>query len=417
MKVAIIGAGFCGLAAGYQLARSGHTVTIFEKEKYPGGLAVGFSQPKWQWLLEKHYHHFFTSDNHIINLAKAVGVDVDFLRPKTSVLIGSAIYQFDSPWHLLHFNKISVIARLQTGLVLAFLKLWPFWQNLEKYPAIFWLGKYLSSSFGLIWKPLLSAKFGPYQNKVCMLWFWARIKKRSVKLGYPRQGFGHLAQQICQAIKNYGGNIKFNTAISRIQATEKGVLVDGHYFDRVIVTLPSKQFAKIALLPKNYMARIDKMQSLGSVNLILELTKPFLADGTYWLNICNEAWPFLAVVEHTNMMSSTHYNNHHLVYISNYLPKEHEYFSKTATELLAIYHPYLLELNANYQQFIVGASLFSAPFTQPIYTTNYSKVILPYQTPIKDVYLANMEQIYPWDRGTNYAVEQGYKIAKIIINS
>ncbi|MBI4039264.1 FAD-dependent oxidoreductase [Candidatus Daviesbacteria bacterium] len=414
MKVAIIGAGFCGLAAGYQLAELGHQVTIFEKEAYPGGLAVGFYQPGWQWPLEKHYHHFFTSDHHIINLAQKVGVAVDFLRPKTSVLVKEAIYQFDSPWHLLRFDKISFVARFQTGLVLAFLKIWPFWQNLEKYSAAFWLKKYLGASSDLIWQPLLAAKFGPYQSEVAMSWFWARIKKRSVRLGYPQQGFGYLAQKICQAIKDYGGNIRFNTAVTQIKSTKKGVQVDGHYFDRVIVTLPGKQFAKMAALPKSYLARIDKMQALGSVNLILEMEKPFLTDGTYWLNICNAAWPFLAVVDHTNMIDPSHYHGHHLVYISNYLPQGHEYFFKTAAELLDAYHPYLLKLNANYQKFVVGSYLVSAPFTQPVYSVGYSDIVLPHQTPMKNVYLANMEQIYPWDRGTNYAVEQGYKIASII---
>jgi len=57
MKVAIIGAGFGGLAAAYRLARSGVDVTVFESDNAPGGLAIGFKEPEWKWSIEKHYHH------------------------------------------------------------------------------------------------------------------------------------------------------------------------------------------------------------------------------------------------------------------------------------------------------------------------------------------------------------------------
>lgn len=60
MKIAIIGAGFTGLSAAYQLLKQGHKVTIFEKDSQPGGLAVGYQEKKWDWTLEKHYHYWFT---------------------------------------------------------------------------------------------------------------------------------------------------------------------------------------------------------------------------------------------------------------------------------------------------------------------------------------------------------------------
>jgi glycine/D-amino acid oxidase-like deaminating enzyme len=42
MKIAIIGAGFTGLSAAYKLAKSGHDVTVFEKDPQPGVLAIGY---------------------------------------------------------------------------------------------------------------------------------------------------------------------------------------------------------------------------------------------------------------------------------------------------------------------------------------------------------------------------------------
>ena len=72
MNIAIIGAGFTGLSAAYKLLEKGHKITLFEKDSFPGGLAVGFKDKNWEWPLEKHYHHWFTNDDSVLNLAKQI---------------------------------------------------------------------------------------------------------------------------------------------------------------------------------------------------------------------------------------------------------------------------------------------------------------------------------------------------------
>ena len=42
MKFAIIGAGYGGLSAAYDLARAGHDVVVYEAADRAGGLAAGF---------------------------------------------------------------------------------------------------------------------------------------------------------------------------------------------------------------------------------------------------------------------------------------------------------------------------------------------------------------------------------------
>ena len=71
--VAIIGAGVGGMAAAYDLVKSGKQVTIFEKESTPGGLAAGFREEGWDWSLEKFYHHWFSSDHFILDLIEEMG--------------------------------------------------------------------------------------------------------------------------------------------------------------------------------------------------------------------------------------------------------------------------------------------------------------------------------------------------------
>ena len=89
-------------------------------------------------------------------------------------------------------------------------------------------------------------------------------------------------------------------------------------------------------------------------------------------------------------------------------------YKMTKEQLLKLYDPWLKKINPNYQFSILNSQLFRAPYAQPIITTNYSKLIPPFVTPLKNVYLANMQQVYPWDRGTNYAVELGEKVSRLI---
>jgi hypothetical protein len=85
--------------------------------------------------------------------------------------------------------------------------------------------------------------------------------------------------------------------------------------------------------------------------------------------------------------------------------------------MLEMFDPYLRKINPNYAKTIIDYKLFKNPFAQPIVPVNYSKIIPGLTTPLKNVFLANMEQVYPWDRGTNYAVELGQRVARKIISN
>jgi len=92
-KVAIIGAGVAGMAAAWDLARAGHSVTIYEAADRVGGLAAGFKDEGWDWTLEKFYHHWFEGDSDMLALIEEIGHSdkVLFPRPKTSFWIDGAM--------------------------------------------------------------------------------------------------------------------------------------------------------------------------------------------------------------------------------------------------------------------------------------------------------------------------------------
>ncbi|MDA1348179.1 MAG: amine oxidase, partial [Chloroflexi bacterium] len=53
---------------------------------------------------------------------------------------------------------------------------------------------------------------------------------------------------------------------------------------------------------------------------------------------------------------------------------------------------------------------------QPIVGVNYSSHIPDHRTPVTGLYLANTTQVYPEDRGTNYSVRMGRRVAQMLMD-
>jgi protoporphyrinogen oxidase len=403
MKIAIVGGGISGLTAGWRLSQKNHRVFIFEKNKKPGGLAFGFKKENWRWSLENFFHHLFTSDNAAKNLISELNLEsrLFYLRPKTSIFYKGKVSQFDSPLSLFIFPHLNFSEKIRTGLATFYLKLANNWQLFEKVSAWDWLiSSYGQKAFQILWQPLLEGKFGSYARKISAAWFWARIKKRSTKLGYLKGGFQVLIETLVNKIKENGGKIFLNQEIKNLNELKD--------FDKIIITTPAEKF-----FPKKFPPM------LGALNLILFLKEKFLTDGTYWLNINEKNFPFVAVVEHTNFIEPKYYGGNHILYVGGYYPQNHRYFKMTAKQIFGEFLPYLNKINPKISKLsIMNYELRISLYAQPITPINYSKILSEIKKSLpKNIYLANMQTIYPWDRGVNYAIEQGEKIAQEIIRA
>lgn len=423
---AIIGAGVGGLAAAYDLAKAGRSVTIFEKEDRPGGLAAGFREPGWQWSLEKFYHHWFQSDKFVQSLIGELGLaeKVEFHRPQTVVYYGGDFYPLDSPLAALLFPGFSLMDKMRFGLASVYLRYLSSWKPLESVSAHEWMQRYYGRKvYTTLFEPLLMGKFSRYYQEVNMAWFWARFKVRTPRLGTYTGGFQAFLDDFAGILRSMGVDFIFNSAIQQIQPGQgKTVQIsaDGRQivFDQVLATIPPVLLSRTApALPQAYHEKLNALKGIGAVALILSLDRPLSEKGYYWFNLPKSAgFPFLALVEHTNFVSAGHFNGEHLVYCGDYLENTHEYFSLTQDELLERFLPSLQHINPAFERSWLRKSwLFRVPYAQPVPFLNHSRSIPGIETPIPNLYLASMSQVYPWDRGTNFAVELARRAASMML--
>ncbi len=426
MKIAIIGAGFGGMAAAYDLRKAGHQVSIFESADYVGGLASGFKEPQWDWSVEKFYHHWFQSDRHMLGLIEELGwMDkVIFPRPLTVMYHDGRFYPFDSILKALLFPGLGFgLNKIRFGLVGLFLRFTNDWRTLEKVTADEWMMKWAGRQvYEQMWKPLLVGKFGPYYKEVNMAWMWARIKARTTRLGTFEGGFQRFADMFAERLRGMGVEIRLGVRVESIQREQVRLSVRSggvsEAFDRALVTTSPALMAKMCpSLPEGYLKGLLELKSMGAVVMVLSLKHQLSREGYYWFNLPKEAgYPFLALVEHTNFVSAEHFGGDHIVYAGDYLELGHEYFSLSDEALLERFLPALKKINPAFERdWVKKVWVNKTNYAQPVPLVNHSRNIPAIQTPIEGLYFASMSQVYPWDRGTNFAVEIGRRAARLMM--
>lgn len=410
MEYAVLGGGALGLGAAYRLSQAGHSVIVFEQESAVGGLAAGFRIGE-TWL-EKFYHHIFRTDTTIIKLIQELGLGerLEWSHPRTVFLLNGQFHQFDSPLTLLKFRPLRFHERLRVGAVGALLKATSS-EMYEGKTAQPWLRRWMGKRpYELLFKPLFECKFGELGDQIALPWFWARFHDRTTELGYLRGGFQLIYEALAGRIVQAGSKILLSTRVEQVEQQADGrwqvATSQGTWnFDRVISTLPTRVTCRLVpALPDDYKARYDWGQAYGAQCVILALDRQ-LTD-SYWINPVDPGYPFTSLVEHTNYRPTSEYGGRHLIYLGNYRPMHDPIFKMSKDELLTAFLPHIKRLNPAFDASWVQESwLFQAPFAQPIVTTEYREHIPPLRTPLPHLWVANMFQVYPHDRGQNYSFE------------
>lgn len=430
-NIVIIGAGYTGLVAALRLSERGHKVTVLERGTTIGGLASDFKVEGAS--LERAYHHLFKTDTYIINMANELGVG-DKLKwhdSAQSLYYGGKLYPFKGALDLIRFSPLKFHNRIRAGLVVLYLQKEKNWQKFQNVTAYDWMKKAGGKQVAeVIWEPLLKGKFDEYYDKVSMAWLWARIHIRAQsreaggeKLGYFDGGFQVFTDALVARLKELGVDIQTGIEISNISNTPadkvKISFSDGSskIYDTCIATTPSYVFAKLIegneSVKASYLKQLNSIKYLGARLLIFSSYQEI--SPYYWHNINDLDLPFLVFIHHTKLIDKSAYNNKYIYYIATYVPHDHELFTCDDEALERLWFDSLKKIFPDFDTTKVREKhFFRFANAQHIVEGDYSKKIPAAKTPLANVYLSNFSQIYPEDRGTNYAVREGEKVATLI---
>lgn len=433
MNVAVVGAGFAGLTAGYRLAQKGHKVTIYEKDSKPGGLAQSFDFGGQE--LDCFYRHVFKSDLDMIALIKELGLEGKFewIESKMGFMCRGKVYSFTTPLDLLRFDPIPLVERIRTGIMSFYLRYINNWKKYESITAKDWIEKYMGKkSYEVIWGPLLKQKFAERAHEIAMTWLYGRIacrfksrEKGGTKevLGYMHGSYQVIVDALAERIKGLGGQIELSSAVSFVISeggAAAGVKVKGKEikYDAVLVTCaPALLKEMVKSNDEDYDRRVASLGYYGAINLVIR-TKQSINGPVYWMNIADLNSPFVAVVEHTNFVKKEEYAGDVIIYIGNYISTDKPLYKAAGEEIKKTFFAYLKKLYPQFDESQVKAwAVNRTPFAQPVVPTGYSKIKLEYKGPLKRLYIANMSMIYPEDRGMSYSVRLGNEAAEIINTS
>jgi protoporphyrinogen oxidase len=430
IDVAVVGAGLAGLTAALRLTEAGHRVQVFERYPRPGGLArvmeVG-GEP-----LEAFYHHLFTSDTAYVDLAEELGVAdlIDWLPSRMGIWTEGKLWDFGTPQSLLRFKPLSLIDKARFAISTLLLQRSKDPSRFENVTASEWIRRHQGDRvWRKVWGPLFHQKFAEDADKVAMVWLWGKLclrgKSRSASgmgecLGYMRGSFAKFVEALEQRLEAGGTELHLSEAVQRIETASGGLRVhtrsSSWTADRVLAATPVPDYLEIAghLLPDDERAKLSVLRATGAICTILELEHsltPF-----YWLNIADPDMPFGGLIEHTNYIPRERYGGPHILYISNYLFPDHPLFRKSKKEVIATYLPALARVNPSFDpSWITGSHHFRAEYAQPVVPVGYRTKIPSVRSGVPGLFLCTMAQIFPEDRGQNYAVVYGEKAANAVL--
>jgi protoporphyrinogen oxidase len=339
------------------------------------------------------------------------------------------MYPIVTPIDFLQFPAIPFVSRVRLGLAAVWLRRKK--DGIKRYEGVTakaWMQKAVGKkAFDAFWGPLLKGKFAEQADNVGMVWLWNKVYLRFASrkgagshesLGYLEGSFRRYYTALADRLTERGVVIALNTQVERVEIADgqvRGIHAGGafHEFDQVLMTTPNIITRRICPeLPPAYNAILDGVKYQWATCLVLSLDRPLTPY--YWLSIGDDL-PFVACVEHTNFMPPERYGGNHVVYLSNYVAPGHPVLEMDADQVFENYLPGIRRLNRDFDPSWVREKwLFKDPGGQPVITTHYSRSIPDMRTGVAGIYLSNTTQVYPEDRGQNYSLILGEKVATLM---
>jgi protoporphyrinogen oxidase len=451
----VIGAGVTGLVAGHRLVEAGHQCDVYERWPGLGGQAATIDVGQGH-LLERYYHHLFTSDRHIAELYDELGMpdELEWRQSNVAFFADGRSWPFNGPLDLLRFRPLPLQSRLRMGVAVVLLqRRHRDVRAFESETAHEWVLRAMGEpAWERVWGPLLRGKFGDRATDISMSWLWNKLTaRRQIKgdearqelLGYPRGSWETLFQRLKDLIEAGGGRVMIDRPARRLARSDGSFVVEpaaadsfraGHdprnfpsggdveSYDAVIATVPNDIFEQLLdpelaqQIGPDYLVRLSTIEYHTACCMLLELDRQFTPF--YWTNIADDDLPFVGLIEHTNYIEPERYAGRRFMYVANYFEAGHPVLKLGPDELLDLYEPGLRKVNPEFSRAWVKARwLFREPAAQPIVTVGYPERMPPLDTGVPGLILANTTQIYPEDRGTSYSVRLADQAVEALMRS
>lgn len=421
-RIAVLGAGPMGLAAAYQLARSGHRPVVFEADDRVGGMAAAFDFSGL--TIERYYHFHCISDRDFLAILDELALTdkMRWVETKMGYWFQGHLQPWGNPIALLKFRGVSLVAKIRYGLHAFMSTKRSNWRPLDRIEGAGWVRRWVGDeAYEILWRRLFEYKFYGYADNLSAAWIWSRIRRIGTsryslfreKLGYLEGGSNTLLQAMRADIEAHGGELRLNTPVNRVVIVEgklRGVEVADRLeeFDKVISTIPLPYVpALMPDLPAEILTQFASVKNIAVVCVIAKLRKPLSEN--FWVNINDPEMDIPGLVEYTNLRPL----EHHIVYVPFYMPREHEKFAEPDQIFLDKVRRYMKKINPELSDSdFIDIHAHRYRFAQPICGPGFKDNLPPVELPIDGLWVADTSYYYPEDRGISESIGFGREMAR-----
>jgi len=398
------------LSLAYFLAKENKfDITIIEKSNKTGGLA-GSTVLSNGITIDSFYHHIFLTDSYFIDLYNEIlpQEPIFFEKSTTGHFYDNQLHDISDIKTIFKSELFSNIEFFRFIFASAFIKYFP--EKIYKGKIASRYSRFLfgNSVYNKVWKPLLMGKFGEYSNILPMSWLAARIKDRTFRLGYPRNGFFKFYKELEKSLRSKGVTFIMNQSVESVNNSKHRIEINSSPYDFCISTLGPLVDSHIH--QETLGTKIPYLY-LSAICIIFEMSE--LLDIPYWINYCDNNSEILAVINHCKLDKYTNYEGIYPVYVASYLNPTHFLHKLSDEELAQYFYKHLLKLLGNsypkkLPKYIVNRSKYAQPIINP------DLKLPPINHISKQFMSCSMHSIYPNDRGQNYSIKYALKASSYI---
>ncbi|MEO0466508.1 MAG: NAD(P)/FAD-dependent oxidoreductase [Pseudomonadota bacterium] len=426
--VVVIGAGAMGLAAAHHLGRAGHSPLVLEAAPEPGGMAAhsdfnGIS-------LERFYHFVCKTDFDTFDLMDELGIGDQMVWKSTKMgyYAHGKVHDWGNPVALLKYPHLNPIEKFRYGLMAWWCTKRKSWDGAEQMTAPDWLRAWLGEScYQKMWQRLLHQKFFEYTDVISASWIGTRVQRvgnsrkslMEEQLGHIAGGSQTLVDALVASIDESGGEVRCSAPVANVSVREDGLKEITISGGETVLAREIVSTAPLAVAGKVFQGLTDAEQTayssvdnIGCVCLVYHLDQP--VTGKFWLNLMDEAHAIPGLIEFSALRD---FEGETIVYAPYYMPVTNERWAWSDEALLDEAFEAIRAVNPAITSRNLNARLASRlTHSQPICTPNFADTLMPIDTSLPGVQIADTCYYYPEDRGISESVGLAKSMAQTAID-